>query len=53
MAGYDIRTTERTTAASDWLKPKTTCIISDAVVFDDNEPKTVLGFVFVLVLSHM
>jgi len=30
---------ERTTATSDWPKPKIKCIISDAFVFYDNEPK--------------
>jgi len=35
------------------LKLKTKCIMSDTVIFCDNEPKTVLGFGFVLVLSQI
>jgi len=53
MARCDMHSNERTTAASDWLKSKTKCIISDTVVFYDNEPKTVSGFGFVLVFARV
>ena len=51
MACCDMHSNARTTAASDWLKSKMKCI-SDAVVFYNDEPKTVLGFGFVLVYFY-
>jgi len=51
MARSDMHTNERTSAASDWLKRERKCIISDSIVFYDNEPKTVSGFGFVSVLG--
>ena len=52
-ARSDMHNNERTMAASDWLQPKTKLRFSNMSEVYDNEPKTVLGFGFVLVLSQM
>lgn len=46
MVCCDVHIIEQTTAASDWLKLITKCVISDTVIFYDTEPNTVLGVVF-------